>query len=637
MKQFEDGNLVETMDDVALVLRRLKDPETKRVVYDSETTGLEPRTDKIVGHVITFGPRPQDNYYVPVAHGDPPSGNIANPVKFHKALHKIASTRRDLHWIGHNFMFDLRFLWMTGIEIIGTMEDTQVNEPLLDEFIRKYSLGESCIRHGVKEKKGDELYRYLASRFGGEPTRDQMANFWRLEGNNPLGVDYALGDGISTWELREAQIKDLEGQSLGRVHHTEQRITRVLYRMMKRGVRVDWNELDRVEEEVEGMLAKAEEKLPEGFNPKAPSQVKALMEKHGHTNWPLTEKGRPQFNEAWLKTNDIGKDILTVRRFKTLKTSFINPLRNDHRWFDDRIRCNYYQMASDDFGTVTGRFSCAAPNLQQVPKRNKELGLIFRRVFVPNPGSRWLSADMSQCEPRLLAHYSEAAVLMRGYLASPFVDCHASVTREANFEEMLGVPFKEAREYGKRLNQSLITGAGKGKVIEMLGSSRGASLYDKYFEIMPEIKELQKSSSRKMERQGYVTSFFGRRARMESRSKSYLAINRLLQVGNADLMKESMADMDEYFESEGDIVSILNTVHDAIDLDVPEGAEEIADHGLGFMCQYGPGRRYQLDVPMAIEYRYGANWSEATYVGDEHIMGAEASDPRFLIAEAAAQ
>lgn len=632
MKRFEDGILIETATEAEVIIRRLKDPTTKRVVYDSETTGLEPRTDKIVGHVFTFGPTPDDNYYVPVAHGDPPSGNIANAAKFHKALHKVASTRRDLHWAGHNFMFDLRFLWMTGIEIVGTLEDTQVNEPLLDEFVRAYSLAESCARRGVKDKKGEALYQHLANLFGGAPERSQMGNFWRLPGNDPVGVDYALGDGISTWLLANAQAEALEAQNLGRVHLQEKRITRVLYRMMKRGVRVDWDELDRVEEQVDKMLAAASKKLPEDFNSKAPSQVKALMEKHGHTNWPLTPTKKPQFNEEWLKTTPIGRDIITVRKYKTLGTSFIQPLRNDHRWFDGRIRCNYYQMASDDYGTVTGRFSCTLPNLQQVPKRNKELGLLFRRVFIPEKGSRWLSADMSQCEPRLLAHYSEARVLMQGYLASPFVDCHASVTREAGFEQMLSIPFKEAREYGKRLNQSLITGAGKGKIIEMLGSDRGAEIYDRYFEVMPEIKDLQRASSRKMERQGYVTSFLGRRARMESRSKSYLAINRLLQVGNADLMKESMADMDEYFEAEGDVVSILNTVHDAVDLNVPEGAEAIADHGLGFMCQYGPGRRFQLDVPMAIEYRYGRNWSEATYEGDEHIMGAEASEARFLVA-----
>lgn len=630
MQQLDDGILIETAAEAEQIVRRLADPTTKLVVYDSETSGLDPRRDFLAGHVFTFGPRNTDNYYVPVRHGLPPSGNITNPAKFHKALHKVASARRDLHWVGHNLMFDLRFMWVTGIEPAGTFEDTAVDQALLDEFSPSFALDACCRDHGVKEKKGEELYRHLASIFGGEPTRRaQMGNFWKLPGDDLLAAEYAMGDGISTWELHHAQRTKLIEQGLDGVRDTESKITRVLYRMMKRGVRIDWAKLAEVKQAVEDMTKKAIKALPAGFNVRSPNQIKAYMEAAGHTGWPLTPKGRPQFNEEWLSKTEEGRRIITVRKYTNLVSSFIDPLFEEHRWPDGRIRCEYWQMASDDFGTVTGRFSCSAPNLQQVPKRNKELGRLFRQVFLPEEGARWLSADMSQCEPRLLAHYSEAKVLLDGYLSVPFVDSHASVTRAAELEALLGVPFKEAREYGKRLNQSLITGAGKAKVISMLGAG-GDKVYDAYFEALPEIKALQKTASKVMERRGYVRSFLGRRARLESRDKSYKAVNRILQVSNADLIKQSMVDMDAYFESEGDVVSLLNTVHDSDDLSVPEGAEAIAERGLEFMCQFGPGRRFDMMVPMAIEYRYGANWAQATYDGDEHIMGAEVNDPRFL-------
>ena len=871
------GNVCENMEDALGVLNRMKDPTVKVVVYDTETNGLDHRNGYIVGHVITLGPGWQQNFYVPVRHGEPKEGNILEEFQdkvfghpFEAELNEIWNARRDLLIVGHNLQFDLRFLFRHNITTKSKLEDTQVNAALLNEHLGRFSLDSIARLMGAREKRGEPLYRYLASKFGCEADRNSMAHFWKLSGRDRQGCDYALGDGLSTWDVWEAQQSALASQDLTDIHALEKRVTRAVYRMYMRGVRVDRGRMDEVSSIVQTLLDEARKALPDDFNPRSSTQMRKLMEANGHTDWPLTEKGNPQFNEAFLKKYPIGQAVIRVRKYSNLENSFITPLRERHVWEDGRVRAIYYQMASDDFGTVTGRFSCTEPNMQQVPKRNVELGKLVRSIFVPYEGHLWYSADLAQClagdtrvmipggwkeikdirpgdlvmsyghdglpkvrkvtwsgmtgimpvyrlkwytngrtrgyldatanhpirmrdgsyktveellstprsrktktpynisvsamrravqtangykrnyvftngydrynearlvaeevyggtegkvihhkdgnslnddpsnleiqdskehnsmhrvaeaaaktpearrslaikasmaakesrssvpfdnhviydivlldgvhpvyditvedthnfianeicvhncEPRLLAHYSETPVLVNGYTIKPFVDCHSSVAKSANIE----------RQDGKVLNQTLITGGGRKAIIEQLGA-RGGELYDRYFETMPEIKVLQKTASRRMEQRGYVRSYLGRRARLERRDKSYTAINRLLQCGNADICKEVLVRMDEYFESEGDVVGVLDTIHDAFDLsapDDPKGAE-IAMNGLRMMADYGPGRRRELVVPMAADYATGSTWAEASYPdkGSKKILGEDPDDESFKV------
>jgi DNA polymerase I-like protein with 3'-5' exonuclease and polymerase domains len=156
---------------------------------------------------------------------------------------------------------------------VGTMEDTMTNAALLNEYSRSFSLDACCVSLGTTPKKGDELYKYLASKFGGEPDKKQMANFYKLAGNDLIGVDYAVGDGVSTWNLRDKQIESLEQQDLLGIYEIEKGMTRVLYRMKRRGVKIDVNKLDEVHEYASNKVKEAEKKLPVGLNVRGPAQI----------------------------------------------------------------------------------------------------------------------------------------------------------------------------------------------------------------------------------------------------------------------------------------------------------------------------------------------------------------------------
>ena len=605
--------------DIELVLRRLRD--SKKVAVDCETSGLDWRKNFICGYVLTFGPRDEDSYYLPVRH---PTGNcleISRPAtaeawdgSVHEVEKEIVRTldQQDKHLIFHNGAFDLKFLYRVGFtKFDAKFEDTQINAVLLNELEKSFSLDWQCKVWGVAQKK-TTIYDYIGEKVpeAKGQSKNAMAHFWRLAGNDPVAVDYAAGDGVSTWQLCEKQHIELELQNLMLVHSIESKLIPVLAKMMIRGVKIDEERLHWVKGEVERRRDEALRKLPDGFNSRAPSQVRKLMEEGGFLNWPMTPpsktfpNGVPSFNEAWLLTNPVGQNIIAVRKYENLVNSFIQPMIDTHMW-KGRVHTEFHQLRNDSFGTITGRLSSSNPNAQQISKRNKELGGLHRSIFVPDEGMIWGSADMSQAEPRILAYYSRCKVLLEGYRATPPIDAHQAVANATGLD----------RDLGKRINQTLITGGGKKVLVAKYSvpADRVDEIWASYFEKMPEIKDFSKQAANRLRQRGYVISLLGRRCRLQDRTKDYVALNRLLQTGNADCLKYVMVELDQYYQSEGGSVNLLLNCHDALETQFFEKDRKVYEEGLRIMTDFGPDRAIHLDVPMAVDAKEGHNWSEATY------------------------
>ena len=587
--------------DLATLESRLS--TVKKAVLDTETTGLKSRVDKICGWVWTFGPKPDDTIYLPVRHATGPN---LDPAKVNGAIRSALKKNPKLHVVGHNLSFDLGF--MQGEDMVpkdATFEDTMVNASLIDERQRSFSLDGCAKFMGVQEKKGEPLYAYLAELFGGTATKNQMGNFWKLAADDPMGLDYTKGDGESTWALWEAQQEALDREELRRVWDVECRCIRTLHRMSTRGIRVDEQRLAYVEKLVRAQYEKLKNFFPPGFGEKTGDDLVKLFTDAGITNWPTTPaKGLPSFKEEWLQTTELGQKVIQVRKLRHLIDAFITPLHQEHI-YKGRVHCHYNQTRGEFFGTVTGRLSSDSPNMQQIHKRDKVLGSIFRSIFIPDDGMKWGAPDYNQCEPRLLAHYGEVKVLLAGYLNDPKFDCHQGAADAAGID----------RQSGKRLNQGLITGMGMGKTIATLDHppSKAKAIYEAYFEAMPEIKPFQKKAGRVMVERGYVKSILGRRARLEEMGKEYKALNRLLQCGNADVLKKSMVEVDERMEQLGDTTHLLNNCHDAFDLQFPAGDDRHYREALEIMQDYGPGKSVDLMVPLTVDTDEGNNWAEATY------------------------
>lgn len=586
-----------------MIERRIK--EVKVLVIDEETDGLDWKRNKSIGHVLAFGPAPDDSIYLPIAHTG--GGNLDRS-KVNGAIISGLKANPGIRLVNHNVAFDLKFMDKEGLHhfLFGPIEDTMINACLIDERQRSFSLDGCATFAGVQSKKGTELYEYLASKFGGEPNKDQMQHFHRLAGDDPMAVMYAKGDGTTTYQLWQTQQIELDAQDLRQPWEIECRVIRVLHRMTSRGVRIDEERLAQVRKIVLARMEKLAATLPKNFNVKAPSQMIKFFTSHGITDWPLTPKGNPSFAEEWLETNEPGQRIVGVRKLRHLDNSFIVPLQEKHIW-EGRVHTTFNQTRGEKFGTITYRLSSNDPNLQQVHKRDSLLGSVYRSVFVPDKGKVMGTADYRQIEPCLLAHYGEVKVLLNGYLADDPIDAHSAVAIS-----VFGPNFtKEEREKAKRINQAILTGAGKDKIATMVGGERAGGLVDDYHRAMPEIKAIQKNSAKIMQSKGYVRCLLGHRSRLDD--KSYVALNRLLQVGNAGILKKSMADIDEYYASEGDRVHLLLNIHDDLVTQFAEEDRAIYNEGLRMMEDFGPGKSVHVDVPIRVDARDGRNWAEATY------------------------
>jgi DNA polymerase-1 len=564
------------------------------IVVDVETTGLDWRSNQICGYVFSFGPHQEDSLYLPVRHERGPNYDAATV----KAM-VLSHQNQPRRWVGHNMAFDLGFLHAEGISLNGPIEDTMINAALLNEFRRSFSL-ESCAEEaGVVAKKSSEIKAHIEKTFNKDFGRNYMGQYWRLSADDPVAIEYATGDGVTTWQLWENQTHDIDKQGLDRVHKVECDLIPVLNRMTMRGIKINVDRLYRLKEVIADSRERARQSLGDDVNINSATQVRKLHERHGITEgWPTTSIGNASFPEEYLRTTDLGRKVLLVRKSTRLLEAFIYPMIDRHL-HKGRVHATFNQLRGDDYGTVTGRLSSSNPNLQAVPKRDEDAGTLFRSIFLPDEGKIWGSADYSQCEPRLLAHYSGCKVLVDGYTQKPSIDAHTAVAKAANID----------RQSGKRLNQALLTGAGNNKAAMMLGlpMDEALKIVDAYFKSMPEIKQLQHDASQRMKDRGYVYSILGRRSRLEEPKFAYRAVNRLLQCSNADMIKISMVRIDELCRSVGGI-DMINNVHDSIDFQYDPDKEHVYREALEIMCDFP-----EIRVPIEVEEDSGPDWAWASY------------------------
>lgn len=593
--------------------------EAPLIAYDTETTGLDWKVNQPVGYVITA---PDKSLYIPIRHGggsnllDPkvkPMKTPTDPIvqhKFEKALAKAFIARRAAKkpTVGHNLKFDMHFSANAGVLLGRECYDTSITEPMLDEFSKSFSLDSCAKKYGVTAKKGEPLYQHLAAQFGGIADKKIMEHFWRLPGNDEIGSDYAEGDGVSTLELHLAQMAQIEEEEMGYIHSIESQIIWTVFRMERVGIKVDETVMAETIEKINQKIDQAKQRLPARFNTRSPKDVKAFMEAAGHTDWPTTEAGNPSFAEKWMKRTPEGRQIIELRQMTNLLNTFILPLKDKHM-HKGRVHANYHQLAGDEYGTISGRFSCSGPNMQAVPKRNKETGPIFRRLFVPDEGKTFVEADYKQIEPVLFAHYSQEPSLLAGYNSTPPRDVHAVVA------EMFKV---ERDPTAKRMNMGILTGMqAKSFAAHMdLPLNEATAMFNQWFEFFPGIKEFQNNASKVFRSRGYVRTILGRRCRLDHARFAYRGTSRIIQGSNADILKERTLAVDKFIEAEWeDDVDLFLSIHDSDGWQAESSkCDKITKQMVEILIDVR-GPPYNLRAHLGMDVGSGSNWSEASYGG----------------------
>jgi DNA polymerase-1 len=296
------------------------------------------------------------------------------------------------------------------------------------------------------------------------------------------------------------------------------------------------------------------------------------------------------------------------REYSKLLNTYLGPLPSliDE---DGRLHTHFNQAVAS-----TGRLSTSNPNLQSIPIRT-ELGREIRSAFVAEPGFRLLSADYSQVELRILAHVSGEPKLREAFAAGE--DIHAATAAEVLGKERAELT-KNERNVAKMVNFGIIYGISAFGLSENLDIPReqAQDYIDTYLARFPHVQDFIQRTIEQAERDGFVTTLFGRRRpipELKARNRQTrslgerLAVNSVMQGTAADIIKAAMVAIHRRLREEGRASRLVLQVHDELLLEVPEvETTAVRDLVREELCG-----AYPLDPPLAVDVGIGDDWDEA--------------------------
>jgi DNA polymerase-1 len=410
---------------------------------------------------------------------------------------------------------------------------------------------------------------------------------------------------------------DIEKAQVQRAYEMDLALAPVLFRMEQAGVRIDLGVLDGLSKRFAIELERVGERIFElagrRFNINSPKQLGEVLFTHLGLPSPASRgKGKAVSTaqdvlEFLAEKHNVPRLVLEYRHLSKLKSTYIDalPLLADS---DSRVHTTFQAAA-----TATGRLSSINPNLQNIPIRT-ELGREIRAAFTSAPGTQLLSADYSQIELRLLAHFSGDPLLTRAYQNNE--DIHTLTA-----SEVFGVPpetmDKETRNRAKAVNFGIVYGISPFGLAAQLGipQQEARAYIERYFARYQGVKAFIEKTLEETRKTGSVRTLFGRVRPIpdiESRNPNQrgfaerTAINTPLQGTAADLIKLAMIAIDRKLSERNLKTRMVLQVHDELLFEVP--ADESAE--IEELVRTEMEGVVKLSVPLVADLAFGANWRD---------------------------
>lgn len=387
--------------------------------------------------------------------------------------------------------------------------------------------------------------------------------------------------------------------------------------MERNGIYVDIAYLATLKEEIQQQIDTLKTHIfdlaGEEFNLNSPKQLAAIFEKLEIKTTKKTATGQMKLDvtilESLQKEYPIAGSILEYRSLEKLRSTYIDALPLSINPTTHRVHCTFNQSV-----TATGRLSCQAPNLQNIPIRT-EAGRRIREAFKPQkPGWSFLAADYSQIELRLLAHFSGDANLLHAFNSNEDVHAH---TASLIFNTPIESVTKELRRRAKAVNFGIIYGQQAFGLSQELGISmkEAAEFIEVYFERYPGVKSFIEESKKQARLTGKTVTLTGREREIpDIHSKNNnvrsaaerLAVNTPLQGTAADIIKIAMVDIFKALNDQALKTMMILQVHDELIFEAPN--EELAT--LTPLVRSHMEGAIKLKVPLIVEIAIGTNWKE---------------------------
>ena len=310
-----------------------------------------------------------------------------------------------------------------------------------------------------------------------------------------------------------------------------------------------------------------------------------------------------------IDAHPIVPKLLEYREISKLLSTYIEPFPH-LVGTDGKLHTTYNQA-----GAGTGRLSSINPNLQNIPVRT-ELGMEFRKAFIPAEGFSLVKFDYSQIELRLVAHIAQDAKMMAAFKAGE--DIHTRTAAEI-FKVAAGEVTKDMRRQAKVLNFGIIYGMGVRAFGRTAGvdQTKAREFIEAYFKEFAGVAKYMEDTKKFVRKHGYVETLFGRRRPLPDINSSMpmlraqaerMAINHPAQGTGADLVKMAMNAVDTHIQKEkwSDDVHMLLQVHDELVFEIRKGKEKAASNEIKKLME----SVHKFDVPIVVDVLIGDNWAE---------------------------
>ena len=567
------------------------------VAFDTETTGLDTKTDKMVG--FSFATDEKRAYYVPIAHN---YLGVTDQVPIEDAIEAIKLILKA-KVVGQNLKFDLSLLYnQYHLEEITPFADTMIMAWLLNA-------GSKVGLDSLAKK----FFNYEMKPFKGMVKKGETFANVDIES----ATFYASEDAWMTFKLYGALEKAM---SLASIEHLKEEaknieypFINVLIAMERRGIKLDIEKLKILQEMLSSKIAQLTKEIyalcGSEFNIRSTQQLGVILFQHLGLKGGKKTKTGYSTNEAVLNSlkdeHQVIPKILEYRTTQKLLSTYAEPLiklaKKDEQ---SRIYTSFLQT-----GTATGRLSSKEPNLQNIPVRS-ELGRTVREAFVAKEGYKLLSIDYSQIELRLLAHFSKDKALLNSF--NQGLDIHM-----ATAIKLFGKEEAEAkRSYAKSVNFGILYGMGAKKLSDELGitNREAKEIIIAYFEAFPTIKSFLEKIQEDVKKIGYVETILKRRRFFDYNNATGMqksafmreSVNTVFQGSAADLIKLSMLKAEKYLNKEKIEGSMLLQIHDELIFEIKEEMIEEVSKKLKDIME----NIIALEVPLECSVNIGDSWGE---------------------------
>lgn len=590
---------VETLDQLDTILAEAS--TVGECSIDTETTSLDSLQAKIVG--ISLACREGHAFYIPLAHEE-----TSRNLPFEQTIERFKKfAAGKVKFIGHNLKYDRQIFANYGIDIDPVYFDTMIASYVINPGRRSHSLNNLVEEYfNYRMQPISELIGRGSKQMPFSMVSVNKATFYSAE-----DADYSL-------RLKNLFLPMLSEQKLDNLFfELEMPLLLVLGQMEKTGVSIDIDFLEQLSEIYGRRMADIEIEIyreaGQKFNINSPLQLRAILfEKLQLPSGRRTAKGGEKSTDVGVleklaPIHPLPRLILDYRQLAKLKSTYIDALPAMVNPMTGRVHTSFNQTVA-----ATGRLSSSDPNLQNIPIRTSE-GKEIRKAFIADEGYNILSADYSQIELRLMAHFAGDQTLIESFRRGE--DIHRRTAAE-----VFGVKLEDVtdamRRSAKTANFAIIYGVSAYGLSQQseLSVKESQDYIDAYFQRYPGVKKYMDDIKAFARAKGYVETLLKRRrylpdinakSRQAREFAERTAINTPIQGTAADLIKLAMIKISSNLS--GKQSKMILQVHDELVFEQALKEKEF----LRDMVKYEMESALTLNVPIRVDISEGENWLEA--------------------------